>query len=45
MPFVTVQPSGNRIEAASGVSLLSVLLGAAFNKLSYLSVTWPFPFK
>lgn len=28
MPFVTVQPSGNRIEAASGVSLLSVLLGA-----------------
>ncbi|MFZ5491813.1 MAG: 2Fe-2S iron-sulfur cluster-binding protein [Pseudomonadota bacterium] len=28
MPFVTVQPSGKRIEAASGVSLLSVLLGA-----------------
>jgi 2Fe-2S ferredoxin len=28
MPFVTVQPSGNRIEAASGASLLSVLLSA-----------------
>lgn len=28
MPVVTVQPSGNRIEAASGVSLLTVLLGA-----------------
>jgi 2Fe-2S ferredoxin len=28
MPIVTIQPSGNRIEAASGVSLLSVLLGA-----------------
>jgi hypothetical protein len=28
MPFITVQPSGNRIEAATGTSLLAALLAA-----------------
>jgi 2Fe-2S ferredoxin len=28
MPFITVQPSGNRFEAATGASLLSALLAA-----------------